>query len=111
MGSFPGAGYFLHHDPETKQLFANFLNFAGLAQQVTIDDHSVQARLHRGPGGAYLWITNPNREEKKVAVTLAENVGKFSSAEDVWGKQKITQTGRQFTLDIPPRDAVVANLR
>jgi beta-galactosidase len=90
-------------------LFAGFLKFAGLTQQVSIDDTSVQARLHRGPGGTHLWATNPARTSKQVTITLAS--GDFSSAEDVWGGAAITQSGRRLTVTVAARDAVVAALR
>ena len=108
MGSFPGAGYYLHHGAVTKELFAGFLKFAGLAPQVTVDDHMVQARLHQGAGGTHLWVTNPTREPKQVTIMLA--AGEFRSAEDLWGATSITQTGRQFSMTVPARDAVVAIL-
>ena len=111
MGSFPGAGYFLHHAPETKQLFAGFLQYASLNPQVAIDDNAVQARLHQGPSGTHLWVTNPTRSAKKVTITLTPNAGTFNTAEDLWNGTAITQTTRQFTMNIPPRDAVVAQLR
>ena len=109
IGSFPGAGYYLHHGAATKELFASWLTMAGLKQQVTIDDTAVQARLHQGPGGSHLWVTNPTRTEKQVTVTLA--AGDFQSAIDVWGDARITQAGRQFSVKVPARDAVVATLR
>ena len=70
---------------------------------------TVQARLHQGEGGTHLWVTNPTRAEKKVTVTLA--AGEFTSAEDVWGGVAIARSGRQFTMTVPARDAVVAMLR
>jgi beta-galactosidase len=109
MGSFPGAGYYLHHGAETRALFASFLKTAGVEPQVAIDDHAVQARLHGGAGGTHLWVTNPTRTEKQVTVTLA--AGEFQSAEDVWGGVRIAQSGRQLTISVPARDAVVAMLR
>ena len=109
MGSFPGAGYYLHHGAATKELFAGFLKIAGLTPQLAIDDATVQARLHQGAGGTHIWVTNPTRAEKKVTVTLA--VGEFRSAEDVWGGVAIAQSGRQLTMTVPARDAVVAVLR
>jgi beta-galactosidase len=109
MGSFPGAGYYLHHGTATKQLFAGFLKMAGVTPQIAIDDASVQARLHRGEGGTHIWVTNPTRADKQVTVTLA--AGEFSSAEDVWGGTAIAQSGRKFTMSVPARDAVVAMLR
>lgn len=110
MGSFPGSGYFLHHGEETRVLFAGFLKLAGIVPAIVIDDHTVQARLHQGEGGTHIWVTNSTRAVKKVTVTLAEGAGPFQSAEDVWGGQKIEQSGRQFTVSVPPRDAVVLSL-
>ena len=109
MGTFPGAGYYLHHGPATKELFAGFLKMAGVTQQIAVDDATVQARLHAGEGGTHVWVTNPTRAEKKVTVTLA--AGEFSSAEDVWGGSAIALSGRQLTMSVPARDAVVAMLR
>ena len=108
IGSFPGAGYYLHHAAATKELFAGFLKAAGLTQQVVIDDATVQARLHEGAGGTILWVTNPTRTAKKVTLRLA--AGDFSSAEDLWGGSAIPCSGREFTMNVPARDAVVARL-
>jgi beta-galactosidase len=109
IGTFPGAGYYLHHGATTKELFASVLKMAGLTQQVAIDDAMVQARLHQGAGGTHLWVTNPTRMPKQVAITLAS--GDFRSAEDVWSGAAVTQTGRTYTMNVPARDAVVAMLR
>ena len=111
MGSFPGAGYFLHHGAPTKELFASFLKMAGLTPQVLVDDHAVQARLHQGPGQTVLWVTNPTRIAKKVTVTLAAGTDAFKSAEDLWGSAAIALSGQQCTMSVPARDAVVAMLR
>lgn len=108
MGSFPGAGYFLHHAPATKTLFAGFLESAGVAQNLKIDDNNVQARLHQGAGGAYLWIINPTRNDRPVKVSLGS--GNFTSAEDIWGKQHVTLNTREISTTVPARDAVVAAL-
>ena len=62
MGSFPGGGYYLHHAKETRTLFASFLKMAGITPRLTVDDNEVQARVHQGAGGTYLWVTNPNSE-------------------------------------------------
>jgi beta-galactosidase len=109
MGSFPGAGYYLHHGAATRELFAGFLKMAGVAPQIAIDDATVQARLHQGEGGTHLWVTNTTRADRKVTVTLA--TGEFTTAEDVWSGVAIAQSGRQFTMTVPARDAVVAMLR
>jgi beta-galactosidase len=109
IGTFPGAGYYLHHGAATKELFASFLKMTGLTQQVAIDDTTVQARLHQGAGGTHLWVTNPTRTPTQVAITLAS--GDFQSAEDVWSGAAVTQSGRSYSMNVPARDAIVAMLR
>jgi beta-galactosidase len=108
IGSFPGGGYFLHHGETTKSLFAGFLTMAGVVPQVTIDDSSVQARLHQGAGGAYLWVVNQTSGSRSVKVGLSEN---YQSGEDIWGKQTVAIEGRQVTVKVEARDAAVIALR
>jgi hypothetical protein len=88
----------------------SFLKMAGLAPQLAIDDHTVQARLHQGAGGTILWATNPTHTTKTVTITLASAAAGFESAEDLWGGQAIAHDGARFTMSVPARDAVVARL-
>lgn len=111
MGSFPGAGYYLHHGAATKEIFAGLLEIAGVVPQVKIDDNSVQARFHHGAGGSYLWVLNPTRGEKAVKVSLAAALGNFTSGEDIWGNLRIAVNSQQVTVSIPGRDAAVIALR
>jgi beta-galactosidase len=108
IGTFPSAGYYLHHAKETKALLNMLLQWGGVVQQVAISDTSLQARLHEGASGAHLWVTNPSRTDKEVTVTLGDR--SFSRAEDVWGSAKIAIAGRSFTMAVPARDAVIARL-
>ena len=110
IGSFPGGGYFLHHASPTKDLFASLLTMAGVAPQVTIDDKSVQARLHQGAGGTYLWVTNPTRSVRQVKVGIAPAAGNYKSGEDIWGKQSVAVDGAQVTVSVGGRDAAVIAL-
>ena len=110
MGSFPGAGYYLHHAAATKTLFADLLEMAAVEPQVKINNSSVQARLHQGAGGAYLWVTNPTRASQSVTASLSANAGSFKSAEDIWGKLHVTLDGREVKVEVPARDAAVIAL-
>jgi beta-galactosidase len=110
IGSFPGGGYFLHHAAATKDLFASFLEFAGVVPQVKIDDRSVQARLHQGAGGTYLWVTNPTQGPRQVKIGLAPAAGNFKSGEDLWGNQSVALDGQQVTVSVGGRDAAVIAL-
>jgi len=111
MGTFPGSGYYLHHDAATKELFAGFLQMAGIVPTAKIDDASAQARLHQGAGGTFLWITNPTRDRRSVKVELSQSAGDFSTGEDIWGGQQVTVNGRQIAVNVQGRDAVVIALR
>lgn len=111
MGSFPGAGYYLHRAPATKDVFASFLELAGVTPTAKVSDSSIQARLHQGDGGSFLWVTNPTRNNRAVTISLAQTSGSFVSGRDVWGNQKVSLDGRQITMNVPERDAVVVALR
>ena len=111
IGTFPGAGYYSHHSLETKTLFSGLLEWAGVIPRTRTSDPGVQARLHQGAGGAYLWVTNPTHDTHTVTIRLAPDTADFSSAEDIWGNQKIVVGPRQVTVEIPGRDAAVIALR
>jgi beta-galactosidase len=111
IGSFPGAGYHLHRASATKDVFAHFLELAGVTPMAKVSDSGVQARIHQGAGGTLLWVTNPTPENRTVTVDLAEAVGNFGAAQDLWGNQKASVDGRQITVSIPGRDAAIMTLR
>jgi beta-galactosidase len=110
IGSFPGSGYYLHHAPATKDAFAGLLELAGVTPAVRVNDASIQARLHQGAGGTYLWITNPTRANRTVTVGLAAAAGNFTSGQDIWGDQRVALDSRQVTVNISGRDAAVIAL-
>jgi beta-galactosidase len=111
MGSFPGAGYSLHHGTETKELFAGFLEAAGIQQTARISDTEVQARLQIGDGGNYLWVTNPTRSDRGVRIRLAPEYGSFSEGQDIWKNQVVSVSGREVSLGVCARDAAVIRLK
>ena len=111
IGSFPGAGYYHHHEAATKELFASFLKLAVIEPLLRTDNCSVQARLHDGAGGTHLWVTNPTWTDQSVSIVLGRGVGDFRSAEDVWGKQSAHLSGQGLSVVIPARDAVVLTLK
>lgn len=110
---FPyGAVYFRKSNrlPKTARAITRQPLAAAVEPQVRINNSSVQARLHQGTGGAYLWVTNPTRSSQTVTVSLSSEARGFKSAEDIWGKQPIKLDGRQLTLDVSARDAAVIAL-
>jgi beta-galactosidase len=102
IGSFPGAGYYHHHAAPTRDLFATLVT-----PRLTIDDKTVQARLHQGPGGTYIWVTNQTRNSRTVKIGLADS---YKSGKDLWGNQNIAVEGKQLTVTVGGRDAAVIDL-
>jgi beta-galactosidase len=105
MGSFPGAGYYHHHAAPTRDLFATLV-----APRLTIDDKTVQARLHQGSGRNYLWVTNQTRSNRTVKIGLAEDAANYKSGKDIWGNQNVAIDGQQITVTVGARDAAVIAL-
>jgi beta-galactosidase len=111
IGTFPGAGYYLHHAPESKAFFVDLLKLANIQQQVRTDTAEIQARLHTGPGGNYLWITNPTRSPKTTTVWVNGDSPKFHSAADIWEERAVSVNNRQIKVTVEPRDGAVIVLR
>jgi beta-galactosidase len=110
IGSFPGSGYYLHHDADTRKLFAGFLAMAGITPRVIVVDNEVQVRVHQGAGGTNLWVTNPTRSARSMSISLNSGLGQFSAGEDKWGKLEVKVSGQQVTVHVPARDAAVIAL-
>jgi beta-galactosidase len=106
IGSFPGAGYYKHHGKATKELFSDFLAWAGMRQQVKVSNQAVQARLHRG-AKTFLWATNATEQEQAVTVTLD---AAFSQAKDLWFDRPISVAGQALSFSLPAKDAAVIAL-
>jgi beta-galactosidase len=111
IGTFPGAGYYLHHSPESKAFFAELLTLAKVQPGLRTDNSKTQARLHTGPGGNYLWLTNPTRTAQTTTVTISDDGPKFQKVSDVWGKEEPSLDGRALKITVGARDGAVVALR
>ena len=111
IGTFPGAGYYLHPSPAAKAFFAGLLKLANVEPRLRTDNAAVQARLHTGAGGNYVWAVNPSRNPAQVTVWLAPQAPAFQAAEDVWGKRPVTIGERKVSVTVGARDAAVIALR
>ena len=111
IGTFPGAGYYLHHSPEAKSFFSELLKLANVEPQLRTNNAATQARLHTGPGGNYIWLTNPTRAAQTTTISVEDSRTQFHAARDVWGEREIPVNGRQMTVTLEPRDGAVIALR
>lgn len=110
IGTFPGAGYYLHHAPATREFFAGLLQWAGVRQMARVNDTQVIARLHRGPGGDYLWVVNPTRQTRTAIVTLDESLGPFTRGDDLWQQSAPKVEGRRIEVAVEGRNVAVLRL-
>jgi beta-galactosidase len=111
IGTFPGAGYDRHPTPDGRAFIADLLARHGVQPRLRTDNAAVQARLHTGGGGTYLWVVNPGRAGAAVTVTLSGDTPRFGAAEDAWGHLPVTVGDRRVTVTVPARDAAVIALR
>ena len=111
IGTFPGAGYAKHHGAAEKAFFAGLLPWANREPQLRTDNPAVQARLHAGAGGRYLWVVNPTRKAAQVTVSVQGAPAGFTSAEDVWGGTAVSVAGRKVSVTVGARDAAVVAVK
>jgi hypothetical protein len=79
---------------------------------VTVSGRGVQARLHSGSGGDYLWVVNPGREATSVRVALdSARLAPIRSVADVWQTGVPPAKANGLTLDIVVGDRDVAVLK
>jgi beta-galactosidase len=109
LGSFPGGSYFLNHAAGTRAFFSSLLDWAGVKQLARSSDPGVQARLHAGDGGNYLWVINPGRTPRAVTITLKSP---FTKGQEIWqtGTPAVKVTGNQVSLTVQDRNCAVVRL-
>jgi beta-galactosidase len=115
MGTMAGAGHSAHADGVvwagvgSAGLFSGILAWAGVERHVTCSDPRIVARLHDGPGGTYLWIANPTRQERTVRLELGSAWGPYARAHVLWGAEAQVD-GRTVALTVDGRDVGVIAL-
>lgn len=109
IGTFPGGSYFRNHAAGTRDFFAGLLEWGGIQQQVMSSDPAVKARLHKGPGGTYLWVVNPTRTAKNVKLTLDAS---YKNATDMWQESsRPSVSGNTLSVAVEDRNAAVIRLQ
>jgi len=111
IGTFPGAGYYRRHSPETRKFFAGLLEWGGVDQRVRSSDPDIKARLHEGPGGKYLWVLNPAREARDVTIQLTARDARVRAGKDLWQGKPVTADGSTVKVTVGDRDAAVIQLQ
>jgi beta-galactosidase len=105
VGTHPGVAYFKTSGADNLRYFAEVFAWVGKTQHVRVSDNAVQARLHDGPEGRVLWVLNPTREARTVAVTLGAG-GALGTA--FWAGEGASVGDGAVT--VPARDVVVVRV-
>jgi beta-galactosidase len=108
IGTMPGAGVTAHPD-EPAPFFADLLDWAGVARHLTCSDARLQARLHSGAGGTWLWVVNPARESIEARITLGPAWRHLRPGPSAWGAPARCQEG-EIAVTVRARDAVIIAL-
>ena len=108
IGTFPGGSYFRNHTEGTREFFAGLLAWGGIRQQVQSSDAAVKARLHKGAGGAYVWVVNPTRMARNVKISLPFP---FQRAVELWQESsRPTISGNTLAVNVEDRNVAVIRL-
>jgi len=110
IGTFPGGGYYLHHAAGEKAFFAGLLDWANIAPRLRTNAPGTQARLHTGAGGTVLYVVNPDRVPRRIAVTIGSAYGPFQGGEDLWGGARVVASDRTVEVTTGDRDVAVVRL-
>ena len=110
IGTFPGQVIIFTIRLKPRRSSRDFLKLGNTEPHLQTNTSSVQARLHSGPGGDYIWVTNPTRKEVAAEITVEAPGPQFHSATDVWTALKMTVNGPKITLTLPARDGAVISL-
>ncbi len=111
IGTFPGAGYYLHHSPESRKFFAGLLQWGNVSQRVSSSDPEVKVRVHDGAGGKYLWVVNPTRTSREVTIGLGTADAGSRIGNDLWGGKSGILNGNTVKVTVDDRDVAVIPLQ
>ena len=111
IGTFPGAGYFLHHSEGTREFFGDLLVWGEVSQGVVSSDPEVKARYHEGQGGRYIWVINPTRQSRQSVIRINAGIEPIKEARNLWGEHNPVLNGNEITVTVDDRDAAVIHLQ
>jgi beta-galactosidase len=104
VGTHPSVGYY--RTQGAAAYFRGVLDWAGVVPQVAVSTPAVQARLHRGAEGDYLWIVNSDKAPQSGKVTLAGITA--GASQIMWPAQGAKFDGTAFT--VPAQDVLIVRL-
>lgn len=110
MGTFPSEAYYRKSSEANRKFFSDLLTWSGKAQHVKVSSRTVQARLHDGDGGKYLWVLNPSRQAIETDLEISSIFGEVSMTNTLWGEGSQQFQGNKLTVRVPARDVLILQL-
>ena len=108
IGTMPGAGIVAHPD-DPAPLFAELLRWAGVEPQVRCSVPGIQARLHAGEGGVFLWVVNPQHASATFELTPGGPWRDLRPGASRWGEEATLENG-VITVTVGARDVAIVEL-
>ncbi|MDB5561140.1 MAG: beta-galactosidase [Hyphomicrobiales bacterium] len=105
VGTNPSVAYFNHSGADNRRFYADLFAWTGKQQHARASNAALQARIHQGEGGTFVWLVNPTRQVQKTELTLAPDFGSAKPSEVLWPVQHAVPSGGSF--EVPARDALI----
>lgn len=105
VGTHPSVAYYRDSGEENRRYFADTFAWTGKTQHVKLSNHAMQARVHKGDSGTYLWVLNPTRTTQTADVTFSAEHGSLGTAKIHWSAPDASAADGK--ISVPPRDALI----
>lgn len=106
VGSNPSIAYFRTSAEAGRDYFRQVFAWIGKDQHVRLSNRALQARVHRGGSGEYLWVVNPTQETQTSEVLMAGRA--FCAGQAHWANEGAGVEGQSLT--VPARDVYIARV-
>jgi beta-galactosidase len=110
VGTAVGAAHYATNGGATTW-FAAVLDWAGIEPHVRVSDAGLTARLHAGPTGRWLWVTNPTRTDREATIEIGSTWPTVSEVAALWGDAPtLGPSGHSLAVRVAARDGLVVGL-
>jgi beta-galactosidase len=105
VGTNPSVAYFNESGEDNRRFYADLFAWTGKKQHVRSSNPVLQARIHQGETGTFVWLVNPTRQAQKTELTLASDFGPGKPTAVFWPVQQSLPAGG--SVEVPARDALI----
>lgn len=110
VGTFPSEAYFRTEHAANRRFFAEAFRWSGKEQHVRVSNAALQARIHEGDGGRFVWVINPTRERQEAGLQFAAGYSQARPGDLLWGEAAVESGAAGISVAVPARDALIFRL-